>query len=69
MCLISGFIDYYTLHQIINPDLPFIGFVVNRESSESDGVRKAGTGGMTSYEMEVGSSPMVVPMRADVERY
>ena len=78
MCIISGFTDYYNLSSftdyytfiwIINTDLPFIGFVVNRESSESDGVRKAGTGSMTTHEMEVGSGPMVVPMRTDWYAY
>ena len=33
------------------------------------GSSAAGTDGMTSYEMEVGSGPMAVPMRVEVAGY
>ena len=54
-------------HNLQWSDATFIGFVVNRESSESDGALAAGTDGMTSYEMEARSGPMAVPMRVDCD--
>ena len=57
----SNIIQYY----IIIPDSPSIGFVVDRESSESDGALDAGTDGMTTHGMKVASGPMAVLMAVD----